>query len=140
MFARATRYSLMLFNESLSSTSPVESLYLAEDIVRILRLMDVRTIFATHLHELAARVEQLNTETPGDSPIISMVASLLPEEDITKPAADLAFKRSYEVVASPPMRYSYAKDIARQYGISFEQLRAMLNDRGMLNTETLDSG
>jgi DNA mismatch repair ATPase MutS len=139
MFAQATRHSLILLNESLSSTSPVESLYLAEDIVRILRLMGARTIFATHLHELAARVDTLNSETSGDNRIISMVASLFPEEDIANTSSDLAHKRSYKVVPSPPMRSSYAKEIARQYGVSFEQLWMMLRDRGVLDTDPLDT-
>src|SRR5690606_31881760 len=39
LFERATRHSLVLLNESLSSTSFSESLYLARDVVRILRLM-----------------------------------------------------------------------------------------------------
>jgi DNA mismatch repair protein MutS len=138
MFAQATRHSLILLNESLSSTNSVESLYLAEDIVRILRLMGVRTIFATHLHELAARVDTLNSETSGDNRIISMVASLFPEEDTADTSSDLAHNRSYKVIPSPPMRSSYAKEIARQYGVSFEQLRSMLHERGVLDTESAD--
>lgn len=132
MFARATRHSLMLLNESLSSTSPVESLFLAEDIVRILQLMGVRTIFATHLHKLAARVDTLNSETPDDSKIISMVASLRDEESVDSDAPALQLKRTYKVVPSPPMRCSYAKELAQKYGVSFDQLRTMLSDRGVL--------
>ena len=64
-------------NESLASTSPGESVYLAQDISRILRRMGTRAIFATHLHELAAAVPQLNAETEGDSALVSLVASRL---------------------------------------------------------------
>ncbi len=139
MFAQATRHSLMLLNESLSSTSPSESLYLAQDIVGILRLMGVRTIFATHLHELAARVNQLNAAIPGDSKIISMVASLIDEESVDIDAPDLQLKRNYKIVPSPPMGCSYAKELAQKYGVSFEQLCTLLNDRGILDTEPLDN-
>jgi hypothetical protein len=67
-----------------------------------------------------------------------MVASLFPEEDTADTSPARAHKRSYKVVPSPPMRSSYAKEIARQYGVSFEQLRSMLSERGVLDTEILD--
>lgn len=137
MFAHATRDSLMLFNESLSSTSPAEGLYLAQEIIRILRLMGGRAIFATHLHELAARVEQLNAETPGDSQIISMVASLItPDSPVHDASGQIT--RTYKIVPAPPMGCSYARDLAHKYGVSFDQLRTLLNERGILHPERLD--
>ena len=75
IFARGTRHSLILLNESLASTNPGESLYIAQDIVRILRRLGARAIFATHLHELAADVAALNASTTGESRIVSLVAS-----------------------------------------------------------------
>ena len=74
-FAQGTRYSLILLNESLASTNPGESLYIAQDIVRILRRLGARAIFATYLHELATNVEALNASTDGESHIVSLVAS-----------------------------------------------------------------
>jgi len=65
IFAHGTRHSLVLLNESLASTNPGESLYIAQDIVRILRRLGARAIFATHLHELAADVAALNASTAG---------------------------------------------------------------------------
>ncbi len=76
IFARATRRSLILLNESLSSTSPGESLYLAQDVVRSFRLLGARVIFSTHLHELAADAERINADTPGDSAVASLVAMI----------------------------------------------------------------
>src|SRR5712692_2754193 len=75
IFTRGTRHSLILLNESLASTNPGESLYIAQDIVRILRRLGARAIFATHLHELAADVAALNASTTGESRIVSLVAS-----------------------------------------------------------------
>jgi DNA mismatch repair protein MutS len=42
VFESATRHSLLLLNESLSSTSRGESLYLAQDIVRVLQMLGAR--------------------------------------------------------------------------------------------------
>jgi len=76
IFEQVTRHSLVLLNESLSTTNMGESLYLAQDIVRALRQIGLRAIFTTHLHELAATIDELNMDTPGDSQVVSMVASL----------------------------------------------------------------
>jgi len=129
IFSQATPHSLLLLNESLASTSPGESIYLAQDIVRILRLMGTRAIFNTHLHELAASVAQLNQSSEGHSRIISMIASAQESE-----ADDGTVQRSYKIIPGPPLGHSYAKEIANRYGISFEQLTATLQDRGVLPT------
>ena len=126
IFKRATRHSLILLNESLASTSPGESVYLAQDISRILRRMGTRAIFATHLHELAAAVPQLNAEMDGGSGLVSLVASRLQDgED--------GDKRSYKILPGPPMGRSYAREIASKYGISYEQLTTLLQERGVLD-------
>jgi DNA mismatch repair protein MutS len=124
IFERVTRYSLVLLNESLSTTSTAESVYLAQDLVRALSQIGLRAIFVTHLHDLAAAVPELNRETDGDSPIITMVASPV-EED--RDEADIRY--SYRVVPGPPMGRSYADRIAAAYGISREQLMALLHER-----------
>jgi DNA mismatch repair ATPase MutS len=125
IFARGTRHSLVLLNESLASTTPGESLYIAQDIVRILRRLGARAIFATHLHELAADVAALNASTAGDSRIISLVAS-------RRAVGDDGLPRSYKITPGPPLGRSYAQEIAAQYGISYEQLTALLQQRGVL--------
>jgi DNA mismatch repair ATPase MutS len=124
IFARGTRHSLVLLNESLASTAPGESLYIAQDIVRILRRLGARAIFATHLHELAADVAALNASTVGDSLIVSLVASRSAEGD--------GVQRSFKIVASPPLGRSYAREVAAQYGISYDQLTALLQQRRVL--------
>jgi DNA mismatch repair ATPase MutS len=124
IFTHGTRHSLILLNESLASTNPGESLYIAQDLVRILRRLGARAIFATHLHTLAADVAALNTSTQGDSLIVSLVASRTAEGD--------GVHRSYKIVPGPPMGHSYAREIAAQYGISYEQLTALLQQRGVL--------
>jgi DNA mismatch repair protein MutS len=125
IFSRGTRHSLVLLNESLASTNSGESLYIAQDIVRVLRRLGARAIFATHLHELAADLPALNASTTGDSLIVSLVAS-------RREAADESPHRSYKIVPGPPLGRSYALEIAAQYGISYDQLTALLQQRGVL--------
>ncbi|NDJ78113.1 MAG: hypothetical protein GYB65_17835 [Chloroflexi bacterium] len=122
IFARATAHSLILLNESLSSTSAGESLYLARDIVRILRRLGTRAVFATHLHDLAAGVDDLNASTPGDSEIVSLVARM---------HEDGAMRQTYEIAPGPPRGRSFAREIAARYGISYEQLDDLLRRRGL---------
>lgn len=131
LFDHATRHSLILLNESLSSTSPGESLYLAQDIARIMRRMGTRAIFGTHLHQLAAEVARLNQDTTGDSDIFSLIASpVLPEGE--EEAHDGEIHRSYRIEPGPPAGRSYATEIARKYGISYDQLLARLGERGVV--------
>jgi DNA mismatch repair ATPase MutS len=125
IFTEATRHSLILLNESLASTNSGESLYIAQDLVRILRRMGARAIFATHLHELAEDVTSFNEQTPGDSRVVSLVASRIEE------GAD-GTQRSYTILQGPPMGRSYAREIASKYGIGYKQLMTRLQHRGVL--------
>ena len=122
IFTTASEHSLILMNESLASTSPSESLYLAADVVRGLRLLGARAVFATHLHELGDRVDAINREVAGASRLVSMVAGI--ESNAT--GANGEVRRTYRIRPGPPVGLSYARDIARRYGISFEDIRAQL--------------
>ena len=129
IFQELTRHSLVLLNETLSSTSFSESLYLAQDIVRILRRVGARAIYATHLHELAKRADELNESVPGDSKIMSLVSSPMDERASENGAG---VKRTYKLEVRPPLGQSYAREIASRYGISYEQLEGVLAKRGVL--------
>jgi len=126
IFRRATRQSLLLLNESLASTSATESYFLARDVVCCLRMLGARALFVTHLHELAADCESINSDVAGDSRVQSLISEM-------ETGAD-GLRRTYRVVPAAPRGQSYAREIARQYGISFEQLGALLaagkKDRG----------
>jgi DNA mismatch repair ATPase MutS len=130
IFQCVTRYGLVLLNESLSSTSSGESLYLAQDIVRALRLFNVRAVFATHLHELAENVDAINQEISGDSLVVSLVAGVdLREGQTDQDVSNDLVPRTYKIKPGPPKGHSYAKGIAVRYGISFEQLAGQWQGR-----------
>jgi DNA mismatch repair protein MutS len=129
IFEQVTRCSLVLLNESLSSTSASESLYLARDLVRILRRVGARLIYSTHLHELANQVDELNESVPGDSKIISVVSSPI---DASVQGTGAESNRTYRLEIRPPLGQSYAREIAARYGISYQQLENALSERGVL--------
>lgn len=125
IFQQATAHSLVLLNESLASTSASESYYLARDVVSCLRMLGTRAIYVTHLHELAEDSDAINREIQGDSTVQSVV-SIVDE-------LNNSVERTYKIVPAPPRGQSYAREIARQYGISFEQLQSLLDKRDLLD-------
>lgn len=129
IFAKITRSSLALLNESLASTSAWESLYLAQDLLRILRRVGARAIYATHMHELAANVDQLNAEDAGDSLLISLVASRIEDGAAGQ---DGVASRSFKVAPGRPLGRSYATELAQRYGIGYNQLITLLQERGII--------
>ncbi|MBN2086397.1 MAG: hypothetical protein JW748_14350 [Anaerolineales bacterium] len=130
LFRQITRHSLVLLNESLSTTSPGEGLYLARDVVRAIRMIGARALYATHLHELGD-VARINEDTAGDS----LAASLVAGSETTATAAEggePSVRRTYEIKPGPPQGLSYARDIARRYGIELNQIISTLKERQVL--------
>ena len=112
-----THDSLILLNESFASTSPHEAVSLAGELLKVLAEVGVRGVFATHLHELA-----LNTADFG-----TCVAPLTAEAVITDDTAE----RTYRVREGTPAGNSFARDIAVNHGLSYEQMKSRLRARGV---------
>lgn len=115
IFAQATDRSLLLFNESLATTNFEEGLYIAKDVVKSLHYLGARTIFNTHMHELAINLEELNASEPSDSCVASLITGIENGQ------------RSYKVFVAPPCGQSYAKDIAKKYGVTYNQIKAAID-------------
>jgi hypothetical protein len=129
VFRRITRHSLVLLNESLSTTSPGEGIYLARDVIRAIRRIGARAIFATHLHELG-NVDLINEDTEGDSLAASLVAGS--ESVRAEAGGGESVRRTYEIKPGPPQGISHARDIARKYGIELGQILATLKERKVI--------
>ena len=108
-----TENSLILLDESLSSTGAYEASFIAAELLSGFSLIGCRGIFSTHLHELAARVTEINERTKplGGKPLDSLVAGM--EEG----------RRSFLIERKSPDGKSYATDIAEKYGLSFDSIR-----------------
>lgn len=115
IFTQATPHSLVLLNETFSSTSSSEGIYLAQDILCGLRAIGLRAIFATHLTELAERLPEMETTVTGESRLFSLVAGVtLDDEGQAAP--------TYRIERGLPSGRSTAREIARRHGISLEQI------------------
>jgi len=117
IFGIATRYSLLLLNESLATTSVAEGVFIAKDVVKSMRYLGTRAIFNTHMHDLATSVGELNEAVEGDSRTESLVTGVHDGE------------RSFKVSIAPPQGVSYAADIAKKYGVTFEQIKQGIDEK-----------
>jgi len=112
IFDAVTPESLVLLDESLSSTGSFEASYIAAEVLAGLSRVGCRCIFSTHLHELAAEVPAINerTRAEGGAPIDTLVAGM--EEG----------QRSFRILRAKPDGKSYASDIAARYGLSYDSI------------------
>lgn len=112
IFENVSSKSLVLLDESLSSTGSFEASYIASEVLAGLSRVGCRCLFSTHLHELAAEIDNINTRTSADKGvrIDTLVAGI--EEG----------KRSFKIVRAKPDGKSYARDIADKYGLSYDNI------------------
>lgn len=109
IYKDSTNNSLLLLNETFSTTSFEEGYYIARDAVRAMLLKGCRVIYNTHMHKLAEDIDEMNQESKK-----YQAASLVVKSD--------GGNRSYKVEVAPPAGMSYAKDIAEKYGVTYEML------------------
>lgn len=111
IYSCCTKSSLLLLNETFSTTSFEEGFFIAKDSVKAILAKGVRTIYNTHMHKLAYDIEEINF--PGRE---EKAASLIVKSE--------GGSRSFKVAVAPPEGMSYASDIARKYGVTYEMLIA----------------
>ena len=111
LYTESTEDSLMLLNETFSTTSFEEGYYIAADAVRALLQKGTRTIYNTHMHKLARDLESLN-EGAKDAHAFSLIVRSEGRE------------RSFKIEVAPPEGMSYARDIAEKYGVTYDALVA----------------
>ncbi len=117
IFEIATEKSLLLLNESLATTNVSEGLFIARDVVKAMCYLGVRAVFNTHMHDLARNLENINEDPNNKSRVESLVTGVQNGE------------RSFKVYLSPPQGSSYARDIAKKYGVTFEQIKENIDSR-----------
>ena len=112
IFEGVTEKSFVLLDESLSSTGSYEASYIAAEVLAGFSRIGCRCLFSTHLHELAAEIDNINARTAseGGTTIDSLVAGIE------------SGKRSFKIVRMKPDGKSYARDIADKYGLSYENI------------------
>ena len=103
--------TLILFNETYSTTSATDGLYLSKDLLRILKEKGTAAIFNTHIHEVARSIDEMN-EWDGESDFVSLIMEI--RDNVN----------TFHVKRSDPDSKSYARNIAEKYGITYEQMKA----------------
>ncbi len=118
IFECVTRSSLVLLDESLSSTGSYEASYIAAEVLSGLAHVGCRCLFSTHLHELAAEIDNINRRSleHGGAAIDTLVAGIVGEG-----------KRSFRITRAKPDGKSYARDIAESYGLTYERILQKLD-------------
>ena len=111
--------SLVLLDESLSSTGSYEASYIAAEVLAGLSQVGCRCLFSTHLHELASEIDRINEQASqtGGARIDTLVAGIEGEG-----------KRSFRIVRAKPDGKSYARDIAERYGLTYSSIMKKIND------------
>ena len=109
IYSECTGESLVLLNETFSTTSFEEGFYIASDSVRALLKKGARVIYNTHMHKLAAEMDEFNKESES-----CKVASLIVKNENGE--------RSFKIEVAMPEGLSYARDIAEKYGVTYEML------------------
>lgn len=111
IYENADSRSLLLLNESFSTTSFEEGYYIAKDCIRAILCKGMRTIYNTHMHKLAFDIARINEEQgQAEGRAFSLIVH----------AKDA--KRSYQIEVAPPEGKSYASQIAQKYGVTYELL------------------
>lgn len=110
LYTRCTPDSLLLLNETFSTTSFEEGYFIASDALRAILRLGTRTIYNTHMHKLAQDLDTVINTGESEGKAVSLVAE-------TKDG-----KHSFRVTVAPPEGQSYARDIAEKYGVTYESL------------------
>lgn len=119
IFDMVDKHSLVLLDESFSSTGSYEASYIASEVLSGFSAVGCRCMFSTHLHELSSHLEELNRKCTeaGGVPIDSLVAGINGSE------------RSFEITRAKPDGKSYAHDIADKFGLSYEKIMNRVKKR-----------
>ena len=110
LYLRSTGSSLLLLNETFSTTSFEEGYYIAVDAVRAILQSGARTIYNTHMHKLAYELDTAVNDPAVPGKALSLVAETRDGHS------------SFRVRVAPPEGKSFARGIAEQYGVTYENL------------------
>ena len=116
--------------------------YIARDAVRAILRKGCRTIYNTHMHKLARDIDEINASVTGSGKFNTAVGidSVQSGLDVKSPGdgspdtgkcRSLIVKtdganRSFKIAVAPPAGLSYAEDIAKKYGVTYEMLTESL--------------
>ncbi len=119
IFDAVDKHSLVLLDESFSSTGSYEASYIASEVLTGLSIVGCRCLFSTHLHELSAQIDGINEKCAAEGGV--MIDTLV--------AGINGAERSFEITRAKPDGKSYARDIADKYGLSYDKIMERVKNK-----------
>lgn len=110
---------MLLMDESFSSTSGLEAGYIASEVLTGIGIIGCGGAYVTHIHDLPLQVEEYNAHPDNRGKIDNLVAQMESKDDGT---------RSYKIIRTKPDGLSYARDIAKRYGLDLNGILANKKD------------
>ena len=107
-----TPNTILLFNECFASTRRIDGAALSLKLLDKMFSIKCSGGFVTHYYEIADKDKRLISLTSG-------VESDGEKDDI----------RTYKITPSPPGGSAYARTIAQRYGITFEQMEVLIDEK-----------
>ena len=104
---------MLLMDESFSSTSGLEAGYIASEVLTGIGIIGCCGLYVTHIHDLTQQLDTYNENPENKGKIDNLVAMMESKEEGT---------RSYRVIRTTPDGLSYARDIAKRYGLDLEDI------------------
>lgn len=102
-----TNHSLLLMNESIQSTTPLECVEIASRLVRMFCILGVRGVFATHLTDIARKTLEINEDPRIHSRVDSLVVQVGENGE-----------RRYKIQKGAPTDKVYAGEIFEKFGFT----------------------
>lgn len=104
--------SMVLFNEPLTSTSPSETKSISLEVIAAFKAAGMRGVWVTHIHELASDREKTEQAIPWGSRLGSIKVLMDKEGDESRV--------TYKIQRAEPDFKSYASEVLRRQGITFQ--------------------
>lgn len=131
----ANNHSLVLLNETFSSTRRVDGYFLSRELIKTLLAIRCTCIFVTHLSELAADIETMNDSADQEGSSVNLVAGIIDQDGL-----GLTGSRTFKVTRFKPNSYGYSQDLVRKHGLTGDQLTELLRRRGFVSDQNRNSG
>ena len=117
LYLLSTGSSLILLNETFSTTSFEEGYYIAVDSLRAILQKGARTIYNTHMHKLAFELDAAVNSAEQTGKAVSLVSE--------SPGGVASFR----IRIAPPEGKSFARGIAEKYGVTYEELTGSIGKK-----------